>query len=238
MVTTYNLVKSSHLDSSLYRDCSTLVTAASFVCLGVDNFWRNLWRKEMETSGSTCACAGSDCCCIWACSSACHQESGKHWGLLLLWESDLENSREKEWRKTHPVSLFSYLFAFSNNVQDDYCFSLWNAASYCIKHKLQCCSDSRKMLFLLNYQNSFYVENWRLCMNYTRYEPGSVCWVCIPTAPCVWGAGIFYGFGAFRWAKSHIKCLDVVCPLMVVKDSFRHESTRLFKLLIRISRFM
>lgn len=48
----------------------------------------------------------------------------KHWGLLLLWESDLENSREKEQRKTHPVSLFRCLFAFSNNAQDDNCFSL------------------------------------------------------------------------------------------------------------------
>lgn len=48
----------------------------------------------------------------------------KHWGLLLLWESDEENSREKEQRKTHPMSLFSCLFAFSNNAQDDHCFSL------------------------------------------------------------------------------------------------------------------
>lgn len=70
----------------------------------------------------------------------------KHWGLLLLWESGLENSREMEQRKTHPVSLFSCTFAFSNNAQDDHCFSLWNGASCFIKLKLHC----RKTLFLLN----------------------------------------------------------------------------------------
>lgn len=38
----------------------------------------------------------------------------KCWGLLLLFESDPVSSREKEQRKTYPVSLFSYHFAFSN----------------------------------------------------------------------------------------------------------------------------
>lgn len=39
----------------------------------------------------------------------------KHWGLLLVSRSDAVSSREKEQRKTHPVSLFSYHFAFSSN---------------------------------------------------------------------------------------------------------------------------
>lgn len=39
----------------------------------------------------------------------------KHWGLLLLFESDPVSSREKEQRKTQPVSLFSYYFVFPNS---------------------------------------------------------------------------------------------------------------------------
>lgn len=39
----------------------------------------------------------------------------KHWGLLLIFRSDAVSSREKEQRKTHRASLFSYYLAFSNN---------------------------------------------------------------------------------------------------------------------------
>lgn len=149
-MTTHSLVKNSHLDSSLKQGLFPFGDySQGFFCFGVHSFWRNLeetWRTlKAVVPVQVQIVAVSELAAVLVIRRVV-----KHWRLLLLWESDLENSREKEQRKTHPVSLFGCLFAFSSNAQDDDCFSLWNAAPCCIKLKLQCCPDSRKMLFLFN----------------------------------------------------------------------------------------
>lgn len=115
MVTTYSLVKNIPLDSSLktglfpFGDCSQVCFFIfNWVLIVFEETWRTL---KAVVFVEVQIVAVSELAAVLVIRRVV-----KHWGLLLLWESDLENSREKEQRKTRPVSFFSCLFAFSNKL--------------------------------------------------------------------------------------------------------------------------